>query len=454
MVMATVLYIGNRYISDLQELRKVFTKELPSISDKEKKESLYKEINTLFHDNVIQEWLSNGDKEEQEIAIKLNAIDRNGDVSKVNKSIGEAITQEKMNIERHLSDYLQLVEKKYSVDGKEAVSFDGSIEHSTEKELMLSISYTFKCIKAETERFDFLLTLDGERVDTKTINVADCIEGKECKLSFKPFGIQALTKKATLRLVVDQQNICQSEFIGDDALTFSFTGYDSNHVSIKMIKVKGGLFKMAFNYEVELDDYYIGEVPVTQEFWKAVMHGQSSIPVDPSQFKGPKRPVESVSWDMICQLGGCFLERLNTLLKDKIPKGKRFVLPTEAQWEFAARGGVKSKNYKYSGSNTLWDVGWYNENAKGTTHDVCGRASNELKIYDMSGNVSEWCSDWYGIYPSGKHKNPKGATSGSHRVHRGGSWFNSVEYCAVACRSYWISGGKRHNIGFRLVLSK
>lgn len=451
--MASVLYIGNRYISDLQELREVFTKDIPSVNDKKRKESLYREINTLFHDNVIQEWLSNGDKEEQQIAQKLNAINKNDDVTKINRAIGEAITQKKIVIDRHLPDYLQLVEKRCSVNGKEAISFESCIEHSTKEELTLVVTYIFKCVKAETERFDFLLMLGGEQVDTQTVNVAEYIEGEECTLSFKPFKIPALTKKVTIYLIEDKKIVCQSELIGDDSLTFCIKGKNANPVSIKMIKVEGGSFKMASNYKVHLDDYYIGEVPVTQELWEAVMHGQSKIDKDPSHFKNPQKPVECVSHDWICQSGG-FLKRLNKLLEGKLPRGKKFVLPTEAQWEFAARGGNESAGYQYSGSNELEKVAWYRDNSGRETHLVKQLDPNELGLYDMSGNVYEWCSDWYGSYSGSEQTNPKGPSSGTDRVCRGGSWDDDARYCRSSNRFCNTPGYRSYRLGLRLCLSE
>ena len=226
-----------------------------------------------------------------------------------------------------------------------------------------------------------------------------------------------------------------------------------NGVSFTMIAVEGGTFQMGATSEqgsdasdgekpvhsVTLSDYYIGETEVTQELWQAVMGS------NPSRFSGnPQRPVEQVSWND-CQE---FIKKLNQLT------GKNFRLPTEAEWEYAARGGNKSKGYKYSGSNTIRNVAWYTDNSSSQTHDVKTKQANELGIYDMSGNVWEWCQDWYNsnYYSSSLENNPTGPASGSHRVLRGGGWLSFARSCRVSHRNYDIPGSRDGSIGFRLVL--
>lgn len=205
-------------------------------------------------------------------------------------------------------------------------------------------------------------------------------------------------------------------------------------VSFKMIEVEGGTFQMGATAEqqskyggekpvhtVTLDSYYIGETEVTQELWCAVMGS------NPSLYSGDDLlPVENVSWDD-CQI---FIKELNKLT------GKKFRLPTEAEWEFAARGGNKSSGYRYSGSSNIGDVAWYGLIGVYKTHPVKGKNPNELGIYDMSGNVWEWCSDWYSssYYSLSPQNNPEGPSSGFCRVLRGGSWNSNDGYCCVAVR--------------------
>ncbi len=220
-----------------------------------------------------------------------------------------------------------------------------------------------------------------------------------------------------------------------------------NAVQFKMVRVEGGTFQMggtseqgsdAYDNEypvhsVTLSDYYIGQTEVTQELWEAVMGS------NPSYFKGNNQcPVEDVSWDD-CQE---FIKKLNRLT------GKNFRLPTEAEWEYAARGGNKSKGYKYSGSNDADAVAWY----KDKTHPVATKQANELGLYDMSGNVFEWCQDWYGDYMSHSQINPKGANTGSSRVLRGGSWCNSAMLVRVSYRNGITPGLLFNGFGFRLAL--
>ena len=231
-----------------------------------------------------------------------------------------------------------------------------------------------------------------------------------------------------------------------------------NGVSFTMIAVGGGTFKMGAqstdssgdNYDsdayssespvhsVTLSSYYIGETEVTQELWEAVMGS------NPSYFRGSQRPVEKVSWND-CQE---FIKKLNKLT------GKNFRLPTEAEWEYAARGGNKSQGYKYSGSNTIDNVAWYTSNSGSKTHDVKTKQANELGIYDMSGNVYEWCQDWYdsNYYSSSPETNPTGPTSGSYRVLRGGGWGYSARGCRVSNRGFSSPAYRYYDRGFRLAL--
>ena len=173
---------------------------------------------------------------------------------------------------------------------------------------------------------------------------------------------------------------------------------------------------------------------------------------NPSEFKGrflfklksAQKPVEEVSW-YDCKE---FITKLNKLT------GKNFRLPTEAEWEYAARGGNKSKGYKYSGSNTIDDVALYCGNSGEATHNVKTKSPNELGIYDMSGNVYEWCEDWFGDYSSGSQTNPTGSSSGSNRVGRGGSWYSYARCCRVSYR-YGINPDYRYYyLGLRLCLSQ
>ena len=241
------------------------------------------------------------------------------------------------------------------------------------------------------------------------------------------------------------QPVAQQPSSGTSNRTFT-----ANGVSFTMVYVAGGTFTMGATAEqgseansdekpahrVTLSSYHIGQTEVTQELWQAVMGN------NPSDFKGSKRPVEEVSWND-CQ---DFIRKLNSIT------GQRFRLPTEAEWEFAARGGNSSRGYKYAGSNTLSNVAWHWDNSGAKIHDVATKSPNELGIYDMSGNVWEWCNDWYGSYNSGSQTNPQGPSSGSSRVHRGGCWISNARYCRVAYRDFSTPDTRIYYLGLRLAL--
>ena len=232
-----------------------------------------------------------------------------------------------------------------------------------------------------------------------------------------------------------------------DKLSFNVRG-----VFFNMIRVEHGTFMMgatkeqkrAFGNEKPIhqvtltNDYYIGETQVTQALWKAVM-GKN-----PSRFHGDNLPVENVSWND-CQ---SFIQRLNN------KTGKTFRLPTEAEWEYAARGGKKSRNTQYSGGNNVIDVAWQNGNTGRKDHPVKTKQANELGIYDMSGNVWEWCQDRFGAYSSDAQTNPSGPKSGPCRVKRGGSRGDSAFFCRLSSRDWNSPGNRDYRLGLRLVLSE
>ena len=194
-------------------------------------------------------------------------------------------------------------------------------------------------------------------------------------------------------------------------------------------------------------DFYIGETEVTQALWYAVM-GQKPTS-DGSAWSstyglGDNYPAYYISWND-CQE---FISKLNQLT------GLTFRLPTEAEWEYAARGGHKATlQTQYSGSNTIDDVAWYYSNSSSSTHPVAGKAANVLGLYDMSGNVWEWCNDWYGSYSSGAQTDPTGPSGGLYRVLRGGSWYSIASRCRVACRGNNSVTGRLNNNGMRLALT-
>lgn len=303
-------------------------------------------------------------------------------------------------------------------------------------------------------------------------------EGKEASLSVKlPAGrsVQFTSEKPGMQIIVDGKKLgttpltavvgighhSVSAMRGGDIidvrdlditsagapLTMAFRDFNHtftvNGVQFTMVEVGGGTFTMGATseqgsdawdeekpaHEVTLSDYYIGQTEVTQALWEAVMGS------NPSDSKGDNLPVEQVSWDD-CQV---FIQKLNQLTV------KQFRLPTEAEWEYAARGGRKSRGYKYAGGNNIDSVAWCDGNSGNETHPVATKQANELGIYDMSGNVLEWCSDWCGDYTSSSQSDPQGSSSGSFRVIRGGCYYNFARNCRV---SYRISNTLDYRSGY------
>ena len=250
-----------------------------------------------------------------------------------------------------------------------------------------------------------------------------------------------------------------------------------NQIPLKLVFVKGGDMQMGCSDErdgdcmsqevpthtVTLTDFYIGETEITQAQWMAVMGRDNN----PSYWKGNTLPVERVSWEECHR----FIARLNKYLSAELPEGYRFALPSEAQWEYAARGGHRASPSAtaYAGSDNIDIVAWYWNNSpqyqteNPVTHEpmlirhtseVRGKQPNELNIYDMTGNVREWCADWYSPLGTAAVTDPEGLSSAGYgRVYRGGSCNDSAQYCRVAHREGLSSSSKSYNIGFRVVIT-
>ena len=273
---------------------------------------------------------------------------------------------------------------------------------------------------------------DGYGTDSKTVSI---LEGQTASL------LGVLTTNAS-------SSVASGASSSGNTITIPV----KDGISIDMVRVEAGTFTMGATAEMEdpyddekpthqvtlTNDYYIGKYEVTQALWKAVMGKK------PSKFKGDNLPVENVSWDDCKE----FISQLNRIT------GKTFRLPTEAEWEYAARGGKKSRGYQYSGSNDISDVAWYDGNSGNKTHAVGSKQANELGIYDMSGNVWEWCQDWHGSYSSSSQTNPTGVKSGSYRVIRGEGWFNGARICRSSYRDGRLPYASSRDQGLRLVLSE
>ena len=242
--------------------------------------------------------------------------------------------------------------------------------------------------------------------------------------------------------------------------------YTVKGVSFKMVPVKAGTFMMGDDrlwdnekpiHQVTLtNDYYIGQTEVTQALWEAVVGKENNN----SNPKGPDYPVNCITWGH----AGLFCLVLNSLLKDQLPEGMIFRFPTEAEWEYAARGGNMSRGYRYSGSDNAYEVAWCSELciSPREVREVGQRGANELGIYDMSGNVLEWCMDYSGSYPSGAQTDPTGPSTGEKKILRGGSFLEAPSSViighyptlTVANRNWADINESSALYGFRLVLGK
>ncbi len=258
----------------------------------------------------------------------------------------------------------------------------------------------------------------------------------------KPSGTQSKSKNDYLIVDLKSRKLTYSATPPPDLLKNDKYKTDK----LVMRRIPAGTFMMGETgkqHKVTLTkDFYIGVFEVTQGQWENMMKA------NPSEFKdvGKDAPVEQVSWED-CQN---FMKELNGRKSSSLA----FRLPTESEWEYACRGGDKktSKGFKYSGSGTLDEVAWFKDNSGGKTHPVGKKKANELGLYDMSGNVWEWCSDWFGEYSKEPEKDTVGAKSGTVRILRGGGWDCDAGYCRSALRLDRAPTHRGHNVGFRLVL--
>ena len=382
----------------------------------------------------------------------------------------EGLAQKVAAIDKELGDteYMNKLRVVFAPDRKpessfrkpkfeECVSLVVSDKKATHDGFIVELS--FKILSSVNEEYEVRLEC-GRRDTGFMLCPADYEELKEYRKSFT-FRKRASKEIGELKILVDGNPI-QVEAIGRPGKgTPLQSSIDQDNkvvsvgsVSFEMVYVEGSTFRMGATEEqgedayvdekpvhsVTLSSYMIGKHEVTQALWEEVMGN------NPSYNKlGGDYPVENVSWDD-CQE---FIQKLNART------GMKFRLPTEAEWEYAARGGSRSKGYKYAGSDNLDEVGWYEDNSGRHTHPVGLKKSNELEVYDMSGNVWEWCQDGHGGYTADAQTNPARPQSSKwdNRVLRGGGYWNIAKCCRVSNRSNHGPGRRRVNSGLRLVLS-
>lgn len=457
--MRTILHINNSICSSLEQLRSFFSMDLTPETQ------LYEDLLTLQRDGELALWLAESGLEEE---VKLSKALMNLPEDLCNSEIIANMKQIFVGVEQrvqkpHFSSYFELKQIRCLTEDSEIELipqpqkyrsllkhhphfqnplhheilhvYDGYVTSESNKKCWLHFFLDFKIIKTDDEVFKIffhgthMLSLNDKKVgQIVTIEVCPYMFTMEHEFQLaiedEPIGLILLyeIKKKTIRV---------------------------KNTEFKMIFVEGGEFTMGGvskiqvgmterdeypPHQVKLSDYYIGETEVTQELWEAIMDN------NPSYFKGAKRPVESVSWDN-CRN---FVNELNKLT------GLQFRLPTEAEWEYAAIGGKYGYRNKNFVDDSINDIAWYFDNSNGSTHDVKTKRGNELGLYDMLGNVYEWCNDWYDSYSSEFQLDPQGPVEGFAHVSRGGCWFYDAKSCRVSHRNY--NAPSAHSIGFRLAL--
>lgn len=384
--MTTKLYIDSRFIKSLRELETL----VDEVGD-DPANPIRKQLIAAACDGVLEQWLKEDsyNKKNQYLQIKKERMaSLEGDNERW-KLIKKILTGKDSNFSLNLRDMLELV----STPSENQLDklYGGEISH---------LEFKIKCKEMIDEKVTLILMGKTQKLDMNK----QCVQTIGFDISPKGKKIKMLE----LFIDGDKKPLWQTELNGHL--------YSVGNVNFKMVLVKGGSFSMSTlnvygeegQHKTTLTDYYIGETVVTQGLWKAVL-GEN-----PSKFQGDdKCPVENFSWDQ-CQK---FLKELNRLT------GKIFRLPREAEWEFAARGGLQSKDCKYAGSNEIKEVAWYSKNSGNKTHPVKQKKPNEFGIYDMSGNVFECCQIHRGRDSYGDRMN-------QYR-YRGGSYKEWEKYCEI-----------------------
>ena len=465
--MSSILYIGKDYCRTLEQLQGCF-RQISSDQD-----SLYDELLTLQRDGLLAQWLEEGSETECTLAGKIRNLSLELADKDLMEQLAEILTNQSTFYNVNILSYLELEEVICAfAESSSAKRINKKI--SQEKPLTIEkkylqksmrLEFVFKVIKSAKERFHLKATLSTSEKTVVDKDTSLCLHnesvGKKITICIElPIAQLSRLLDSYLLEIKNESQVLFSTWV----VTREPDVFTVNDVEFKMIRVEGGRFQMGSSttdgaalsderplHWVTLDEFYIGETVVTQALWGEVMRN------NPSCFIGEDLPVANVAWrgarkEYDIQT---FLCKLNEKVKDQLPQGMRFALPTEAQWEFAARGGVKSKGYKYSGSDDLYEVAWYDGKGGYTSHPVKEKRKkpNELGIYGMSGNVWEWCQDCYVERYSGHPQtNPTGPSSGPTRVCRGGCWDSGAGRCRVAYRDHHHPEYRDGSLGFRLVL--
>lgn len=445
--MKTILFLNNQYIDSLSSLRQLFKGTIDN--------TLRRDLLCAFQDGIISKWLGEGDKECQTVKLALDKIDMNLSNQEHIDRLKLVFANERVHANTSIkfenycvvenvtycryNKYGNIINTPHDID-------QSGIKFEEDQKVDFQLSLAIKVVNPDNEVMDLKLSVNDKNnkclFDSYTqipINV------KKNEIKHVSFHVELDNIKSgtDMQLLVSHEDkaIWNTRVFKGNADMEIVVGSMSK-VTFKMIHVDGGTFEMgdsSFTHKVTLSPFYIAETVVTQALWKTVMVGNPS----PSYNEGACNPVENVCWDD-CQK---FIESLNKMT------GLTFRLPTEAEWEFAARGGNNSKRTVYSGSDNIDDVAWYRANSGSATHPVAQKKPNELGLYDMSGNVWEWCEDYYEPYTPKDQVNPHGPQFGSRRIARGGSWNYSEEYCIVWSRNCHAQNAHFNGYGLRLAMS-
>ena len=407
-----ILYINNEHCISVEQFKGYFSEDLTPESD------VYADLLDYGRHGDIAVWLR--ELGETELASRIESIDTGLSDSAFYRQLKATIT----GIDDNTVPIKPVFDKCFSFEDLKCDVSD------TEAKVRVFL----KVLLCVNEEYELLVSSDWG-IRAMMVNPSNHPEGKSASFEFTFYECPG---KELEEVTVKADGIK----LADEKVFSQYIEIVVGEVKFNMIHVEGGTFTMGATrevmsdgfekekpaHQVTLNSFSIGETPVTQELWQAVMGD------NPSLFKGAQLPVECVSWND-CQR---FIRMLNQITS------RQFRLPTEAEWEFAARGGLKTKGYEYSGSNELSEVAWYKKNSSNGTHPVKGKKPNELGIYDMSGNVEERCQDWYNW----------GGDNKTYRVLRGGSFSDDASRCRLSSRHGYMPDGMHMCVGLRLSLSE
>lgn len=451
--MKTILFLNNQYIDSLSSLRQLFKGNINNI--------LRRDLLCAFQDGVISKWLAEGDEECNTVKLALDKIDMdlsnqehmdklklvfanerlhtNASIKFENYCVVENVTYCRYN------KYGNIINPPHDI-GQDGIKF----EHDQKVNFQLFLAV--KIVNPDNEIMELKLSVNDKNQKCLYDSYTQLpINAKKNEIKYVSFHVELdnVTSNTSLHLTLTHQDkaIWKSTVVKGNANMKIVVG-DKDKVTFKMVYVDGGTFNMGETpgvenkdnltnlHKVTLSPFYIAETVVTNALWKTVMNWNLS------ENDGMYNPVENISWDD-CQN---FIEILNEMT------GMKFRLPTEAEWEFAARGGNSSNHTLYSGSNNIDDVAWCRANCS-KAYPVAQKKPNELGLYDMSGNVWEWCEDFQGEYLSNNQVNPQGPKFGSKRIARGGSWNYPEEYCIVSFRNSHAQNVHFNGYGLRLAMT-